>query len=110
MSDWRLVVVEAPGLGPVKAAYQWLRCGEELCIVVAYSLQGEPRLLVAPPRPSPLCVRGSRVDAIVLEAVAREARAPRLPGFRLVPCRVPRPLLRGGLDETLDHLRDIGLL
>lgn len=110
MGGWELALVEIPGLGEIRAAYRWLNCNGGLCIVVAYSLSGQPRLLVAPPRPSPLCVRGDRADVMVLERVVREARAPRIPGFRLVPCRVPRALLRGGLDETLEHLREIGLL
>lgn len=110
MAGWELAVVDLPGLERVRAAYRWLSCGGSLCIVVAYSLRGRPRLLVAPPRPSPLCVRGDRIDVMVIEGVIREARAPHIPGFRLVPCRIPRTLLREGLDETLEHLREVGFL
>lgn len=103
---WRLLEVEAEGL-KLSVVYRRMRCGGEDCVIAAYAVGGQRRLLITPARPSPLCVRGDRLDAEVLREIMRDAGAPLgyLPSF----CRVASALLSDSLSETLERLAGLGL-
>jgi hypothetical protein len=111
MAGWHLAEVKLEEIGAVRVAYKITSCtGDITCVVIAFSLAGEPRFLIVPPPPSPLCGRGDRLDTLVAEKVVEMARLPSRPGFRLLPCRVSRALLASSLEETLERLRSLGLL
>ena len=106
--EWRVAEIKDESMGRIRVAYRMARCVSGPCIIAAYSLGREARLAIIPAQPSPFCVRGDRVDAIVARWLLERTPA----SYTFVPsvCRVPRRLLRPSLAETLQHLTDIGLL
>ncbi|NOZ88927.1 MAG: hypothetical protein GXO15_03290 [Crenarchaeota archaeon] len=106
---WRVVEIEFDRDTKLRAAVAEAECPEGQCFIVAYSLSEQPRLVIAPAQPSPLCVKGDKLDH---EVAYRALTLLGIPGvrFRFPVCRVPRRLLERGLNETVEKLRSLGLL
>ena len=109
---WGIVEVSVRELGEesIVVAYRWVWCGGEKCLLLAYTVNGVPRLVITPPPPSPLCVRAGRVDAAIARAVAEKLVAGvKAVGYTYPACLIPRLLLRDRLEDTVAHLESLGL-
>ncbi len=106
---WRVLEIELDKDTELRVAVREDRCPEGPCFLVAYTLEGQPRLVIVPAQPSPLCVKGDKLDH---EVAVRVLVLLGVPGvrFRLPVCRVPRRLLEESLEGTLEKLRSLGLL
>jgi hypothetical protein len=107
--EWSIVEIKLNQNTVLKIAFRRTYCPgtRSQCIVVAYSVEGEPRLVIAPAQPTPFCVRGDKVDTYVLKRVL-ESLGER--GYVASFCRIVRHLLRETLRETLKHLSSLGII
>lgn len=107
--EWSIVEIKLDQDTVLKIAFRRAYCPgtRSQCIVVAYSVEGDPRLVIVPAQPTPFCVRGDKVDMYVLKRVV-ESLGER--GYIASFCRIVRHLLRETLRETLRHLSSLGII
>ena len=107
--EWSIVEIKLDQNMVLRVAFRRTYCPgtRSQCIVVAYSVEREPRLVIAPAQPTPFCVRGDKVDTYVLRRVL-EGLGER--GYLASFCRIVRHLLRETLEETLKHLSSLGII
>jgi hypothetical protein len=93
---------------PVKVAVYAAECPTGFCLIMAYVLDGRPRISVVPAQPHPLCRVADRVEAYVIHRAVETI----LPNAdrHLLPCTVSERLLRKTLDETIEALKSVGII
>ena len=92
---------------PQASAIYRAECRGDKCFVLAFMFKGQPLVVVVPAQPSPLCVG---LDKTTLRIIRRILLDVGIEAPYITACRVIGTLIRESLRETLEALRQAGIV
>lgn len=92
---------------PEAAAIYRARCATGPCYIIAFVLDGRPVVAIAPAQPTPLCIG---LEAGLLRVVKAILSDLGVETPYITACRVASSLVGGSLRETLESIREAGLI